>query len=970
MSESSDRWRRVEALCQAALERPAAERDAFLRGACSDDQLRHEVETLLGREPAAERFLETGVGAAAAAVMPTPPLHGRRVGPFQVGPLLGAGAMGEVYRARDVDLNREVALKILPEPFALDSDRLARFKREAQVLASLNHPNIAAIHGFEESNGVQALVLELVEGPTLADRIARGPVPIVEALPIARQIAEGLEAAHEQGIVHRDLKPANVKLRPDSAVKVLDFGLAKVLQPEATTGGDLTASPTITSRSMVERGVILGTAAYMSPEQARGRPADKRSDVWAFGAVLYEMLSGQMAFKGEDVYETLSAVVGRDIDWTALPAATPPSVRRLIERCLDRDPRHRLRDIGEARIVLESPGPPAIVGPLLAPARPSSRWRRAVPVALAAIVAAAAAGLAWQFKLSPPLQVARLSFPIPEGQSLSSGARRVLAISPDGTQMVYAAAPAGLYLRSLSASEPTLIRGTEGDTTLGEPAFSPDGQWIVFTGFLDKTLRKVPVSGGAPVPLRPVGSVHGVTWESGGILFVEPGKGIMRVDANTGASAVLVATDGSGEFQGPQTLPDGQHLLFTLAAGTGPDRWDKARVVVQSLTSGQRTTLFEGGSDARYLPTGHIVYAVGGSLFAVAFDLRRLEVSGPKVSIIEGVRRAPGPSATAGGAQFSVASNGSLVYVPGAVTALWDLGITDLRGEVKTFDLPPGSYEAPRVSPDGKRIAFGTDDGKEAIVSTLEMSGLSPMKRLTYGGNNRFPTWSPDSKSVVFQSDRDGDRGLFWQPADGGEAARLTKPDAGEAHEPESWHGDTLLFSVTKGSDVSLQMLSLKDRKPTPFADVHSSTRTGAVFSPDGRWVAYATTERGITTISVRPFPAVPGVRHQLLPRSSQPKHPVWSADSKQLFYNPGPGQFESVSVTTLPTFAFGNPVALPRPFPGAAPNVRRPYDITPDGRFVSAIAAGQSPSRRPTAPQIQVVLNWFTELKQRVPTR
>ena len=969
MSESSDRWRRVEALCQAALERPVADRDAFLRGACSDDQLRHEVETLLGREPAAERFLETGVGAAVAAVMPTPPLPGRRVGPFVVGPLLGAGAMGEVYRAHDVDLNRDVALKILPEPFALDSDRLARFKREAQVLASLNHPNIAAIHGFEESNGVQALVLELVEGPTLADRLAGGPVPIVEALPIARQIAEGLEAAHEQGIVHRDLKPANVKLRPDSAVKVLDFGLAKVLQPEAATGGDLTASPTITSRSMVERGVILGTAAYMSPEQARGRPADKRSDVWAFGAVLYEMLSGQMAFKGEDVYETLSAVVGRDIDWAALPSPTPPSVRRLIERCLDRDPRHRLRDIGEARIVLENPEPPTMAGPLLAPPPPSSRWRRAVPVALAAIVAAAAAGLAWQFKPSPPLQVARLSFPIPEGQSLSSGARRVLAISPDGTQMVYAAVPAGLYLRSLSASEPKLIRGTESDATIGEPAFSPDGQWIVFTGFLDKTLKKVPVSGGAPVPICPVGSVHGVTWESDGILFVEPGKGIMRVDANTGASSLLVAIDASGEFQGPQTLPGGQHLLFTLAAGTGPDRWDKARVVVQSL-SGQRKTLFEGGSDARYLPTGHIVYAVGGSLFAVAFDLRRLEVSGPKVSIVEGVRRAPGPSVAAGGAQFSVASNGSLVYVPGAVTALWDLGVTDRRGEVKPFDLPPGSYEAPRVSPDGKRLAFGTDDGKEAIVWTRDMSGLSPVKKLTYRGNNRFPTWSSDSKSVVFQSDRDGDRGLFWQAVDGGEAARLTKPDAGAAHEPESWYGDTLLFSVTKGSDVSLWMLSLKDRKPTPFADVHSSTRTGAVFSPDGRWVAYATTERGITTIYVRPFPAVAGGIHDLPPGSGQPKHPVWSADSKQLFYNPGPGQFEYVSVTTLPTFAFGNPVALPRPFPGAAPNVRRPYDITTDGRFVSAIAAGQSASGRPTPLQIQVVLNWFEELRTRVPVK
>ena len=641
MSEPSDRWRRVEALCQAALERPAAERDAFLRAACRDDELRHEVETLLGREPAAERFLEAGVGAAVATAMPTPPLHGRRVGPFDVGPLLGAGAMGEVYRARDVDLNREVALKILPDPFALDPDRLARFKREAQVLASLNHPNIAAIHGFEASNGMQALVLELVEGPTLADRIAQGPVPIVEALPIARQIAEGLEAAHEQGIVHRDLKPANIKLRPDGTVKVLDFGLAKVLQPEATTG-DLTASPTITSRSMVERGVIFGTAAYMSPEQARGRLADKRSDVWAFGAVLYEMLSGQMAFKGDDVFETISAVVGRDIDWTALPAATPPSVRRLIERCLDRDPRHRLRDIGEARIVLEDPAPPGV--PLLAPARPTrSLWRRAIPVALAAIVAAAAAFLAWQFKSSPPLQVARLSFPIPDGQSLSSGARRVLAISPDGTQMVYAAAPAGLYLRPLSAGEPKLIRGSEGDITIGEPAFSPDGQWIAFTGFFDKTLKKIPINGGTPVPICPVGTVHGVTWESGGILFVEPGKGIMRVDANAGAPSLLVAADDGEEFQGPQTLPDGQHLLFTIATGSGPDRWDKARVVVENLRSKERKTLFANGSDARYLPTGHIVYAVGGSLFAVAFDLQRLETSGTQVPMIEGVRRAPGP---------------------------------------------------------------------------------------------------------------------------------------------------------------------------------------------------------------------------------------------------------------------------------------------------------------------------------------
>ncbi len=524
MSEPSDRWRRVEALCHAALERPVAERGAFLRGACSDDEIRHEVETLLEREAAAERFLETPVGAAVAGVMSTPPLRGSRVGAFEVGPLLGAGGMGEVYRARDVALNRDVALKILPGPFALDPDRLARFKREAQVLASLNHPNIAAIHGFEESDGVQALVLELVEGPTLADRIARGPVPIVEAVPIARQIAEALEAAHEQGIVHRDLKPANVKLRPDGTVKVLDFGLAKMPRPEAMTAGDLTASPTITGGSIVQTGVLFGTAAYMSPEQAGGRQADKRSDVWAFGAVLYEMLSGQMAFEGNDVFDTLSAVAGRDIAWTALPAATPSSVRHLLERCLDRDPRHRLRDIGEARIVLEDPAPRA-----LADGR-SSHWRRAMPVALAVIVTGALVGALWSFESSTPREVARLSFTLPEGQALSSGDRSIAAISPDGTQMVYVAAPSGLYLRSMSAVESRAIRGTEGIVNVGEPVFSPDSQSIVYSMLVEQTLKRIPVTGGAPSTICRVDFPTGVSWGPDGILFVD-GKAILRVAA-------------------------------------------------------------------------------------------------------------------------------------------------------------------------------------------------------------------------------------------------------------------------------------------------------------------------------------------------------------------------------------------------------------------------------------------------------
>ena len=436
---------------------------------------------------------------------------GARLGPYEIVSALGAGGMGEVYRARDAKLNRDVALKVLPEVFALDPDRLARFKREAQVLASLNHPNIAAIYGFEDSSpsagsgqaAVQALVLELVEGPTLADRIAQGPIPLDEALPIARQIAEALEAAHEQGIIHRDLKPANIKVRPDGTVKVLDFGLAKALEPIAAPSADVTASPTITSPAMTRMGVILGTAAYMSPEQAKGRQADKRSDVWAFGAVLYEMLSGQRAFKGDDISDTLAAVLRQDIDWTALPASTPASVRRLIARCLDRDVRRRLRDIGEARIVLDDPAALAEgdAGGVPALAPPQPLWRRAIPVVLSVIVAGVLASAATVY-LTPsqaPLVVTRFPFTLGEGQSLRSTGRQAVAISPDGALMAYAALPR-LYLRSMSElearpiAEPASVGGF-----VTSPVFSPDSRSVAFWSSADQTLKKVAVGGGAAV---------------------------------------------------------------------------------------------------------------------------------------------------------------------------------------------------------------------------------------------------------------------------------------------------------------------------------------------------------------------------------------------------------------------------------------------------------------------------------------
>lgn len=911
---------------------------------------------------------------------------GKRLGPYEIVSLLGEGGMGQVYRARDAKLNRDVALKILPDAFATDPDRLARFQREAQVLASLNHPNIGHIYGFEDRGSEHALVLELVEGPTLADRIAQGPMAPADALPIAKQIADALEAAHEQGVVHRDLKPANIKVRDDGTVKVLDFGLAKALEPPTAIGAEALNSPTrlrqgYSEAGVTEFGVILGTAAYMAPEQAKGKAVDRRADIWAFGAVFYEMLSGQRAFKGEDISDTLASVLRQDVDWSALPESTPAPVRRLIVRCLDRDIRRRLRDIGEARIALEDPGASGSGdlrsggsgGATSAPALPLSFWRRAMPVVLAAIVTGALAGTAgWYFRPPTPLAVTRLPFNLPDGQAFTGTGRRMIALSPDGTQIVYGA-NGRLYHRSMAELDVKAIPGTEIFQNVHGPVFSPDGRSIAFYSVGDQTLRRIAITGGAAVTICAADGLFGSSWEPDGILFGQSGKGILRVSPNGGTPEVLVSLKDGEVAHGPQMLPGGRHVLFTLTTATGPNRWERAQIVVQSLASGERKVLIDGGSDARYVPTGHLAYALGGIVFAVAFDVQRLEVKGVPVPMIEGVRRAQ-PAGTTGAANFSFSDTGSLIYVPGGVSPSSTQNafvLTDRNGNAKPLKLPPGPYVAPRVSRDGTRIAFGSDDGKEAIVSIYELSGTTGVRRLTFGGNNRFPVWSSDGRRIAFQSDRDGDFAIFWQAADGtGSAERLTTPEQGTSHLPESWSpkGDQLLFNVTKGSDVSLWMLSVADRKATPFDGVHSSIPSGADFSPDGRWVAYAITEQGSARIQVQPFPPT-GSKFQLSGRGSDTsQHPRWSTDGRELFYNPGPGGFATVSVTTQPTFAFGNPVRVPRPFLTGPPESRRGFDVTPDGKFVGLIT-GQTESGAPAAPQIQVVLNWFEELKQRVPS-
>ncbi len=563
---------------------------------------------------------------------------GARLGPYQILSALGSGGMGEVYRARDIKLNRDVALKVLPEAFALDADRLARFRREAQLLASLNHPNIAGIYGFEESEGiVSALVLELVEGPTLADRIAQGPTPLDDALPIGRQIAEALEAAHEQGIIHRDLKPANIKLRPDGTVKVLDFGLAKALEPAAGVASDFTATPTITSPLMTRMGAILGTAAYMSPEQTKGRAADKRSDIWAFGCVLFEMLTGRAPFVRGTMSETVAAILEREPDWAKLPSATPVPVRRLLERCLVKDPRRRLRDAGDARIEIdEALASPA--GGAAAPQAERTGRRTAVRWALALVGAVAAASVVvWNVKPdSPPVSsasVTRLTITPPPTDPLAVDLAAV-AISPDGLHVAYAAGRGSrqkIYLRDINAFEGAPIPGTENGST---PFFSPDGSWVGF--FITGKMKKVLRTGGMPLTICDTQGTAGATpsWDADGTIVFTPstGSGIWRVAA-AGGTPVQVTTlkETESSHRWAQLLSNGKALLFGAVTASA-----EVQVYVQSLETGERR-LVAKGVGARYLPTGHLVYVQGGTVMALPFDPLHPEVLGTPVAVLSGV---------------------------------------------------------------------------------------------------------------------------------------------------------------------------------------------------------------------------------------------------------------------------------------------------------------------------------------------
>jgi eukaryotic-like serine/threonine-protein kinase len=881
---------------------------------------------------------------------------GSKLGSYEILAPLGAGGMGEVFRARDARLGRDVALKVLPDLFARDPDRLARFKREAQLLAALNHPNIAAIYGLEDTGAQAALVLELVDGPTLADRIAEGPIPLDEAVRIGRQIGDALQAAHEQGIIHRDLKPANIKVRPDGTVKVLDFGLAKALEPVAPAAGQ-PAAPTITSPALTRMGVILGTAAYMSPEQAKGRAADKRSDVWAFGCVLFEMLTGRRPFEGQEVSDTLASVLKSDPEWQALPSL-PPSVRALVEGCLKKDPNDRIADISTARFALSQPLSSSSSLSVAAKGSPArGMWGRVLLVLAGAAIGAAAFAATTSRTPPSPAPVARFALTLPPGQQLTLP-RQAVAISPDGTRIVYAA-DGRLYLRSLSSLEATAIAGTEGAIN---PMFSPDGQTVAF--WAESNLKRIAIQGGVPVTISRGGQVpRGGSWDRDGITFVRAGSGIVRISPDDGKSTVVIPDNTVvGRRDSPQILPGGRTVLYTLLdeGAFYDNRWDSARIVVQSIDGGEPKVLVEGGSDARYVPTGHIVYALRGTLLAVPFDLATLSVTGGSVPVIEGVRRST--AQVSGAALYAFSDSGSMVYVPGPTAEQETVFIYDRQGVAQALPLPPGSYRYPRVSPDGSQVAFDSSDEKEAFVSVYNLSSTTAPLRVTFGSNNRYPIWSGDGKRVVFQSDREGAPAVFWQEIGSGSAERLTTAEPGTSHVPESCssHG-VLLYSVRKGTAVSLWSLSIADRQPKAFGEVVShGLPTNAAFSPDGAWVAYQTGDSDSTEglTYVQPFPAT-GPKREI----GRGGRPVWSRDGTELFFVPAPGQFRMVKVTLKPTFSFTSPVAVPRPFGVAGPGTPRTFDFLPEGRIIGVGPAAQGPG----GAELRVVLNWFEELKARV---
>ena len=896
---------------------------------------------------------------------------GTRLGLYEIVGALGAGGMGEVYRAHDTKLNRDVALKVVPDAFANDPERMARFTREAQTLAALNHPNIAHIHGLEESGNVRALVMELVEGEDLSQRIARGAVPIDEALPVAKQIAEALEAAHEQGIIHRDLKPANIKVSKDGTVKVLDFGLAKLVGPALAVGAsdaNAAATPTATSPVMLtSAGIVLGTAAYMAPEQARGRAADRRADVWAYGCVLYEMLTATTPFAGKTLTEILAAVIHTEPDWSRVPGSTPQPVRLLLRRCLQKDPRKRLQAIGDARVTIEEILSDAVPAGAV-PARPRpSKWWLAWGAA-GVLTGAAIAGLVARQMTSsaePPRPVTRFVITLPPGQQLADDS--ALTLSSDGSQLAYVAMdePNGnsqIFLRAMDGVDARPIAGTEGAS---DPFFSPDGQWLGF--FAGGSLKKVPLKGGLAERLADITNPRGGAWiDEHTIIFASYLSTLLRVSDDGGTPQPVTRFEpGETGHMSPRPLPGGKAVLFSTASTR------MGAIAVQRIDTGMRQDLAQTQGDGApdYLGSGYLTYAQAGNLMVAPFDSGRNR-TGTAITAVPNVL------------QYSVSATGSLAYVSGRPPAAPETRLVwvSRNGTEQSVGAPPRFYNQPRLSPDGRRIAVDVIEAADRMQVWLYDLARDTFSRFTFDGINRHAVWAPDGKRLAFMSNRDGRQQIFWKLADGnGDAERLTDGGATAAPDvlniPYSWSRDGRLLTFARlapAAAAELCVLPLGDDSTTHSgrtAQVFRRTRAadGAPqLSPDGRWMAYASEESGRREIYVQAYPG-PGGRWQI--SSDGGNEPLWSANGHDLFYRSGDRMMD-VDISTEGEFVAGKPRQL---FEGSyalagGGYVRANYDVSPDGqRFLML-----KPVQHKPAPltQINVVLNWSDELKRLVPAR
>ena len=893
---------------------------------------------------------------------------GTHLGSYEVVAQIGAGGMGEVYKAHDTKLGRDVAIKILPEAFAHDAERLARFQREAKMLAALNHPNIATIYGLEQSNSTHFLIMELVSGETLAERIKReGTLPIEEALKIAVQIAEALEAAHEKGIIHRDLKPANVKVTPEGKVKVLDFGLAKAFAGDGV-GSDPSDSPTL-SRAATMQGVLLGTAAYMSPEQARSKAVDKRTDIWAFGCVLYEMLTGKQAFQGEDVTEILAAVVMKEPAFDALPARIPPAIRTLLIRCLRKDRRQRLPDAGAVRIEIEE----ALTAPRESGAAPApSALHSKLPWVVAGVFAIAAVVVGtFLWRSSRPAELkplVRLDVDLGSDVSLGSPRGADTILSPDGTRMVYVS-QGKLFTRKLDQPKATELAGTEGAFA---PFFSPDGQWVAF--FAGTKLKKLSVEGGAPVVLceAPIG--FGGSWgEDGNIIARFAGSGALSRIPSSGGTPTPLTELAQGEINQswPQVLPGGKAVLFTSSAITA--NFNEATIEVMSLKDRRRKTLVRGGTFGRYLATsngaGHLAYINNGTLLAVAFDLNALEIRGTPVPLLEQVAY----KSQSGSAQIDFSQTGMLLYrTTGGTTGREEVTVQwlDSEGKAQPLLAKPGLYMNPRLSPDGQRLALNISEGSSRAVWIYEWQ-RDTMTRLTFDaeGVTLDPVWSPDGRYIAFS--RQG--GIFWTRSDGaGKPQTLTQSKIPQL--PFSFTRDGKRLSwmeLTKPGVYALWTMSLdsddtglKGGKPGLFLQ-DSFDERHPMFSPDGRWLAYTSNESGTFQVYVRAFPDKGG-KWQI--STGGGSYPVWSPNREELFFRSSDNRIMAAAYTVRgDSFMADKPrIWSEKPLADFGIVGVESYDLAPDGKRIAALM----PVETTGAAENHVIFleNFFDELRRRVP--